>query len=316
MVSGTNLGASREAGEPDHAGSTGGRSVWWSWTAPVGGPVTISTAGSTFDTVLGIYQGSSLPSLVEVTSDDDGGTNRSSRTTFLAVSRATYQIAVDGFLGAAGQVRLSILPGGRPAPYWELKDLSGNTIKSTDFVGRVVLLNFWATWCGPCIDEIPALIELQNQYASEGLMVVGPSVDTVSAALVQQFVSEHGMNYPVVMANGRTQQDYGGIPAIPATFLIDREGKIVSQFVGSRNRAVFESVILPLLKDVRPNIQRGAGGITISWTAAQSGFVLESADGLSSPAWTEVFGPFDVVNGFLTFTITPANSGTFYRLKK
>jgi len=315
-VTGTNLGASKEAGEPDHAGNPGGKSVWWSWTAPMAGTITLSTAGSSFDTVLGIYTGSSLATLAEVASDDDGGTNRSSRATFFAAAGTAYQIAVDGFRGASGQITLSMVSGGLPAPDWEVKDLDGNTVKSADFAGRVVLLNFWATWCGPCIAEIPDLIELQNQYSLDGLTVVGPSTDTVGVAVVQQFVLDHGMNYPVVMANTQMQRDYGGISAIPATFVIDREGKIVARFVGSRNKAVFESVVVPLLKDVRPKIQRTDGGLMISWPSAQSGFVLESAEGLSGPAWIEVSGPFDVVNGFLNFAIAPADSQRFYRLKK
>jgi peroxiredoxin len=282
-TAGSNVQATKESAEPDHAGETGGRSVWWTWTAPATGLYTVSTVGSSFDTVLAIYRGSSLANLSEVSSDDDSGGGRASRAAFLATAGTSYQIAVDGYEGASGAVQLTIVAGAPTAPYWELKDLDGNTVKSTDFAGRVILFNFWATWCVPCVVEIPDLISLHNQYEADGLTVIGPSVDTVSAAVVKQFTIDHGMNYPVVMAQGTTESAFGGIAFIPTTFVIDREGRIVGRFVGTQTRSTFENAVLPLLNDVRPSIQRSAGSLTVSWPAAQSGYVLESADTLSPP---------------------------------
>jgi subtilisin family serine protease len=107
-ATGSNVGASKESGEPNHAGNSGGRSVWWRWVAPSSGTVTISTAGSSFDTILGIYTGGAANALAGVVSDDDGGTNNTSLVTFSAQSGQPYQIAVDGYGGASGSIALSI----------------------------------------------------------------------------------------------------------------------------------------------------------------------------------------------------------------
>jgi hypothetical protein len=126
VVSGSSVGATRETGEPYHGGNSGGASVWWSWKAPSAGTVTISTAGSGFDTVLGVYTGSSVSALTEVASDDDDPNSSvlTSKLTFDVVSNQTYQIAVDGYDGDSGSVRLSIQLGPLapppPAPAWVL----------------------------------------------------------------------------------------------------------------------------------------------------------------------------------------------------
>src|ERR1041385_6640034 len=105
---GSNVDATKEAGEPDHAGNGGGKSVWWTWTAPASGGVTLSTEGSSFDTLLGVYQGISLSGLSQVGRNDNRGTNFTSLVSFNAVSNQTYQIAVDGANGAQGRVNLSL----------------------------------------------------------------------------------------------------------------------------------------------------------------------------------------------------------------
>ncbi len=119
-VSGSNVGATREAGEPNIEGVSGGKSVWWTWTAPVAGRVTISTAGSSFDTTLGVYRGSSVSGLTRVASNDDVNFDASvftSKVSFIAVVGQTYQIAVDGYDGDAGVIRLSLdQPAGRSVP--------------------------------------------------------------------------------------------------------------------------------------------------------------------------------------------------------
>ena len=119
-VSGSNVGATREAGEPNIEGVSGGKSVWWTWTAPVAGRVTISTAGSSFDTTLGVYRGSSVSGLTRVASNDDVNSDASvftSKVSFIAVVGQTYQIAVDGYDGDAGAIRLSLdQPAGRSVP--------------------------------------------------------------------------------------------------------------------------------------------------------------------------------------------------------
>jgi hypothetical protein len=108
QVSGNNQGASKETGEPNHAGTTGGSSVWWRWTAPAGGLVVLTTNGSTFDTVLAVYTGSAVNTLSPIASNDDTGTDRTSALTFTAVAGTTYWIAVDGYGGATGAITLTL----------------------------------------------------------------------------------------------------------------------------------------------------------------------------------------------------------------
>ena len=316
LVQGTNVGATREPGEPDHAGNLGGKSVWWWWTAPSSDVVTVTTEGSGFDTLLAAYTGATVGTLTPIASDDDGGPARTSQITFTTTAGTPYRIAVDGYHGASGRITLRIRVGVPTAPGWELLDVCGNPLRSLDFAGHVVLLNFWATWCGPCVQEIPDLIALQDQYREDGLVVIGLSVDRNGAALVSQFMAEHGINYPVALASDPVIADYGGIEFIPSSFIIDRNNRIAAEMVGSRSQAVFEAAVLPLLRDVQPRIRRVGEETGVSWPAAQSGFVLESTASLSSPLWQEVPGPFPESEGWLTFSPPTGSACQFYRLRK
>ena len=143
---------------------------------------------------------------------------------------------------------------GQAAPAWELKDLDGKAVKLSDFKGKVVLLNFWATWCPPCRDEIPALVALQNQYKDKGLVVIGVSLDQKGPAPVQAFVKRMKINYPVVMGDEKTVMEYGGVQAIPTTFYIDREGNVASVHQGGADGAMFEAAIKPLLAKHQANL--------------------------------------------------------------
>lgn len=133
------------------------------------------------------------------------------------------------------------------APNWELKDVNDKTIHSADFKGKVVILVFWATWCVPCRMEIPGFIALQKKYAQQGLVVVGASVDEGGASMVKQFMEKLGMNYPVVLADEKMQDQFGGIEVVPTTFVIDREGHIVKKYFGLTDESEFEQEIKPLL---------------------------------------------------------------------
>jgi cytochrome c biogenesis protein CcmG/thiol:disulfide interchange protein DsbE len=131
------------------------------------------------------------------------------------------------------------------APAFTLPDLNGMTVSLTDLKGHVVVLDFWATWCPPCKREIPDFITLQSAYGSKGLQIVGIALDDQDK--VQAFAHQNGMNYPVLLGSDEVARRYGGIGGIPTTFVIDRNGKIVSRFEGFRPKEVFEEEIKKLL---------------------------------------------------------------------
>lgn len=130
---------------------------------------------------------------------------------------------------------------------WTLKDLEGKEVKLSDFKGKVVILDFWATWCPPCRKEIPHFVELQKEYGDQGLAIVGISLDEGGAEAVKPFAEKYEINYAVVMGDQEVAMSYGGIEAIPTTFVIDKEGKIVSKHVGYADKETFEKEIKPLL---------------------------------------------------------------------
>lgn len=118
-----------------------------------------------------------------------------------------------------------------PVPPFLLRDLSGNVVSTAALKGKVVILNFWATWCGPCREEIPELIALQAQYKDQ-LQIVSFSEDEAPPGVVAQFAQKAGINYPVVMATAALEKEYGGIAALPTSFLVNREGRVVAKDVG------------------------------------------------------------------------------------
>ena len=137
---------------------------------------------------------------------------------------------------------------GKAAPDWQLSDVNGKPLTLADFKGKVVVLDFWATWCPPCRAEIPGLVALQKKYADQGLSVIGVSLDEKGPTVVKPFIERFAINYPVVMGSEKILADYGGISAIPTTFVIDREGNVVATHEGYTDQATFESEISPLLK--------------------------------------------------------------------
>lgn len=133
------------------------------------------------------------------------------------------------------------------APDWQLKNLEGKPVKLSDFKGKVVLLNFWATWCPPCREEVPDLVSLQRQYAARGLVVLGISMDEGGPAGVASFAKRFEINYLIVMGDEKTSAAYGGIQVLPTTFIIDRKGNVVDGLQGATDRAGLEEKIKPIL---------------------------------------------------------------------
>jgi thiol-disulfide isomerase/thioredoxin len=137
-----------------------------------------------------------------------------------------------------------------PAPAWKLKGLDGTMVSSDQFKGKVVVLDFWATWCGPCKAEIPGYIGLQKKYGADGLVIVGVSKDDDGPKrqkTVQDYVDAHGMNYTVVFTSDELEAALGGIEAIPTTYIIDRDGNIRTKKVGLMETAEFEKRLLTVL---------------------------------------------------------------------
>ena len=134
------------------------------------------------------------------------------------------------------------------APAWELKDVDGKTVKLSDFAGKVIVLDFWATWCGPCRAEIPGFIALQKKYAGKGLVVIGVAMDEEGAAVVAPFIRQMGISYPIVLGTPEMAARYGDVEALPTTFIINRAGQIAAGHEGLTDGATFESEIRLLLK--------------------------------------------------------------------
>jgi len=135
-----------------------------------------------------------------------------------------------------------------PAPAWKLKDVDGKLVSWEQFKGKVVVVDFWATWCPPCRTEIPGYIALQKKYAADGLVIVGISVDTDGPEVVRKYMKDVGINYQIVIADDQVQDLFAPIQGYPTTFIIDRDGLIRDKKLGREPTAEYEKAILAVLK--------------------------------------------------------------------
>jgi peroxiredoxin len=138
---------------------------------------------------------------------------------------------------------------GQPAPDFTLTDSAGSPVTLSAYKGKGVLLDFWATWCGGCKVEIPWYVEFQNKYRHDGLTAIGVSMDDDGWKSVKPFLEEHKLNYPVVIGNQDLASRYGGLPSLPMTLLIDRDGKIAESHAGMVDKDAFEKKIKTLLQE-------------------------------------------------------------------
>jgi thiol-disulfide isomerase/thioredoxin len=139
------------------------------------------------------------------------------------------------------------------APDFTLDSLDGKSVRLSDLRGKAVLLNFWATWCGPCRIEMPWFVELQNQYGAQGLQIVGVAMDDASKEDIAKFAKDMGINYPILIGKEAVGDQYGGVPNLPESFFIGRDGKVVDKIFGLKGKGEIEDAIKKAL-----NTQAGA----------------------------------------------------------
>jgi len=135
----------------------------------------------------------------------------------------------------------------RPAPTFSLPDVDGNPVDLSELRGKVVVVNFWATWCEPCKVEIPWFMEFNTSFRNQGFAVVGVSMDEDGWKSVRPYLHQRGVNYQVVLGDERLANAYGGVEALPSTFIIDRAGRIAAAHAGLVARATYEEEIQRLL---------------------------------------------------------------------
>jgi thiol-disulfide isomerase/thioredoxin len=136
----------------------------------------------------------------------------------------------------------------KKAANFALKSAEGKTFELNKYHGKIVIVNFWATWCGPCRREIPDFIELYRKYKGQGLEIIGISVDEDGWESVTPYVKESGINYPIVLQDDKVVKNYGSFSGIPTTFIVDGNGTILFEQTGTMTKAQLESKIKPLLK--------------------------------------------------------------------
>jgi peroxiredoxin len=129
------------------------------------------------------------------------------------------------------------------APDFALQSINGKTVRLSDFRGKAVLLNFWATYCAPCRVEMPWFVELQDRYAAEGLQVVGVAMDDASPDDIEKFANELGVNYSILVGQETVGNAYGGVQFLPSTFYIGRDGKVVDKVFGLKTKNEIEENI-------------------------------------------------------------------------
>jgi thiol-disulfide isomerase/thioredoxin len=202
---------------------------------PVGAPpvVTCGACSTTFQQ--SDFSGSAVPQAA-------AGGNRNPLALF-AVAVIAAAMLFFGFHAARRSGSTPLITKASAAPDFTLESLDGKSVRLSDLRGKAVLLNFWATWCGPCKIETPWLVELQNQYGSQGLQVVGVEAGDDDKEDIAKFVKDMGINYPILIGKEAVGDAYGGVPALPESFFIGRDGKIVDKIIGLKGKGEIEDSI-------------------------------------------------------------------------
>lgn len=158
-----------------------------------------------------------------------------------------FAVALGWLVSRPGRPAFVRVPagGGKP-PAWTMPDLEGRPVADTNFFGQVVVLNFWATWCPPCLRELPELKAFHQAHAAEGVVVIGAATDEGGAAKLKPFVERNGLNYPVLLADPEVQQAFG-VTSLPSTWIVGRDRRVAARYLGALTREELERAVKPLL---------------------------------------------------------------------
>jgi len=181
---------------------------------------------------------------------------QAARLTVTALPCLLALLLLAGCGGTAPETTETAGDSSRPmAAGFSLTDLDGTTHRLADYRGKVVVLNFWDTWCGPCRQEIPTFIAMQQEMEAKGLQLLGVALGQEGVEKVRDYTSRSGINYPVLLLGGNNDllTSYGGIRSIPATFIIDREGRLAAEHIGYLSRGAFEQMVRPVLAEGAPS---------------------------------------------------------------
>lgn len=174
--------------------------------------------------------------------------NRSGRPS--ALSGWFFAVLVVGvviWLMRPQRPRFLRIPGGGLAPRWEFTELSGRRVGMAHFDGKIVVLNFWATWCSPCLRELPELAAFHLAHVPDGVTVIGVSIDDLPAKALESFLEKSPPPYPVLLADQAARDSFGGVSQIPETWVIQRDGRVAARYLGPINREELERTVAPLL---------------------------------------------------------------------
>lgn len=170
------------------------------------------------------------------------------RNVLLSAALASAVLSVYLVSPSRRTVGTKAVTGRRAAPDFTLEDSRGQPVRLADYKGKVVLLNFWATWCGPCKVEIPWFMEFEKSYRDRGFAVLGVSMDDDGWQAVKPYLAAQRVNYRIALGNDRVSELYGGIDSLPTTVLIDREGRVASVHLGLVSRSEYAVEIQQMLR--------------------------------------------------------------------
>lgn len=330
LLTASNSLATAEPGEPSHAGLPARRTLWATWTATNTGTYSFSTSNSLdsarlwLDTVVAVYSGTALSNLQVIASNDDLDTfTLWSRVFFRAYAGETFHIAVGMVDDNVGTISLNISYAGPLMQPWVAPDLNGNEISSFNFIGKILLVDFWETTCGACVEELPYLMDFYRSFQPRGLALVGLSADP-SAQIVKDYLATRPVPYVMGMKSVTADFSLSGSIGMPTKVLVDQDSRIVARYIGgispvNQTCQFYEREIAGLLRPRPPGprmaVAQTAGNIRLSWSATEPPQRLESSVNPAS-AWSAVNSTLSTNNGQIVVTVPASNVFQFFRLKR